>query len=131
LSDHHVLILKAKTSVKKPKLSPVTRPLTNSAIFEYGRWLVTYNFPEVSLYGILVQRVRAFNEELYSMHLEIFATKAVTLSEYDKPWITPAIKAKFMNEVIFTHVVKQTKEQLYGTRIFGTAMPNGTAPSRN
>ena len=40
----------------------------------------------------LEQRVCAFSEKLYSKYLEIFPTKTMVKSEYDKPWITPTIK---------------------------------------
>jgi len=46
---------------------------------------------EVSLDGTLEQRG---SEVLYSKYLEIFTTKTMMLSKYDKTWITPAIKAK-------------------------------------
>ena len=42
-----------------------------NAIRESGRWVTTHNFLEVSVDGTLEQRVRTFNEVLYSKYLEI------------------------------------------------------------
>ena len=49
LYDHYPLFLKAKSSVRKPKLSRITiRPITDSVIREYSHWIAEYDFPEVS-----------------------------------------------------------------------------------
>ena len=70
----------------KPKLSRVTvRPCTESAICEYGRWIGTYDFPEVYNTGLLETKVSDFNATLYSQYLKIFRTKLFVISEYDKP----------------------------------------------
>ena len=48
MSDHNAILWKVRESLPKSKLSRVTvRPFTESAICEYGRWIGTYDFPQV------------------------------------------------------------------------------------
>ena len=94
MSDHNAILWKAKESLPKSKLSRVTvRPFTKLAICEYGRWIGTYDFPEVYNNEPLDTKVSDFNATLYSQYLKIFTTKSFVVSEYDKPWISPAIKS--------------------------------------
>ncbi|XP_065562451.1 uncharacterized protein LOC136028533 [Artemia franciscana] len=92
-SDHFAILWKAHSSLPKPKLSRVvTRPLTESAIRAYGQWIGNYDFPEVDGDSSIHEKTKRFSDILYSKYTEIFPTKSVTISEFDKPWITPSIK---------------------------------------
>ena len=91
MSDHNAILWKARESLPKPKLSRVTVPSsTESAICEYSRWISTYDFPKVYNNEPLKTKVSDFNATLYCQYLKIFTKKSFVVSEYDKPWISPA-----------------------------------------
>ena len=92
--DHNAILWKARESLPKPKLSCVTaRPCMDSVIYESGRWIDTYNFPEVHSNEPLDTTISDFNATLYCKYLETFTTKSFVVSEYDKPWISLDIKS--------------------------------------
>ena len=75
-SDHNVVLWSSAASIPKPKIKRVKyRPLTDSAISTYGRWIATYPFTEA-----------------HAKYLEFFPEKTFTRCESDKPWITPQFK---------------------------------------
>ena len=92
-SDHNVVLWSAAASIPKPKIKRVKyRPLTDSAISTYGRWIATYPFPEVYGDESLDKKCQLFNEVLHAKYLEFFPEKTFTRCESDKPWISPQIK---------------------------------------
>ena len=94
MSDQNAILWKARKSLTRPKLSRVTVcPSTDLAICEYGRRIGIYDFPEVHGNEPLDTKVSNFNATSYYEYLEIFTTKSFVVSEYDKPWISPAIKS--------------------------------------
>ena len=55
--------------------------------------------PKCTIPGLLETKVSDFNATLYSQYLKIFTTKSFVVSEYDKPWISPAIKSLIKDAV--------------------------------
>ncbi|XP_065570204.1 uncharacterized protein LOC136033338 [Artemia franciscana] len=88
-----LILTNSAASIPKPKIKRVKyRPLTDSAICTYGRWIATYPFPEVYGDKSLDKKCQLFNEILHAKYLEFFPEKTFTRCESDKPWITPQIK---------------------------------------
>ena len=92
-SDHHTLLMKAKSEIRKlKKIKVLRRPITKSAINTYGMWVGTHCFSEVYNESDVNRKAEIFQSLLYEKYLEVFPEKQFVVSESDKPWITPKIK---------------------------------------
>ena len=92
-SDHNTLLWKAKVGLPAPrKVKITTRPMTKEAIRSFGQWIGTFDFDEICSMTDIDQKVDTFNSLLSCKYHEHFPEKKITVSDTDKPWVTPDLK---------------------------------------
>ena len=94
-SDHSSLIWTPK-SIRKASNAPclrVIRPMKQSAIRDFGQWIVNHNWSEVSDKPDTVSKCDAFYETLNQAIDTHFPSKTVKLHNDDKPWMSSYIKS--------------------------------------
>ncbi|XP_072041244.1 uncharacterized protein [Amphiura filiformis] len=69
------------------------RPLKDSNLREFGRWITSHTWTEVTEAANTGDKTSAFYKTLNSAIQHHFPCRKVKLHVHDKPWITPAIKS--------------------------------------
>ena len=71
----------------------VIRPMRDSDIRSFGRWISVQTWPEVQDAVTTSDKCEAFYTSFQSAIDTHFPTKEVKIHQKDKPWVTPSIKA--------------------------------------
>ena len=95
-SDHLVVIMKPISSVLEihPRSYHLvkSRPITQSGINAFGRWIVSHNWHELYRCENVHMKAELFQHTLLTKFHEFFPIKIRKFSNDDKPWITEKIK---------------------------------------
>lgn len=95
-SDHNTVFLIPNSlninSSLPEKKRICTRPLLQSGIQDFGRFITTHNWSEVLLEKDVNKKTVAFHKTIREQYENIFPEKITEFSPLDKPWMTPQIK---------------------------------------
>ena len=95
-SDHKIVIFLPKTVSNSQILPPrkliKSRPITQSGINEFGRFLTVHNWYEILSTDDIDEKTRNFHKTIRSKYEEFFPEKTIFVSALDKPWMTPELK---------------------------------------
>ena len=69
-----------------------TRPITQSGIDSFGRWMVSYNWHDLYTCRNVNDKAEFLQNALMSKYYECFPVKTMKLSSDDEPWVTSRIK---------------------------------------
>ena len=96
MSDHNaVMWLPSSAGLSRPNSTTtrVVRPMRDSDIRSFGRWIADHDWSEVSVAVTASEKCDAFYASLHLGMNTFFPTKRVRIHDRDKPWITPEIKS--------------------------------------
>ena len=96
-SDHNIVfVIPTKqinnASILPPKKVVMFRPLPESGMLEFGRFITAHHWLEVIEKNDVNEKTEAFHRTIRSKFEEIFPEKIVTISPLDKPWMNPSLK---------------------------------------
>ena len=95
-SDHKVVILipnSLNINNNLPEKRRIcTRPLPQSGMQEFGRFITAHNWSEVLLENDLNRKTITFHKTIREKYETIFPEKILGISSLDKPWMTPQLK---------------------------------------
>ena len=95
-SDHSVPLARPHTAAggnqKNEYRTKISRPMPDSGIRQFGRWIIDEDWSSVVPEGSSSEQARAMQELLEYKMDEIFPTKTVKISTKDQPFITAEIK---------------------------------------
>ena len=94
-SDHNILWWKPKSRNNKPKpktVKIVYRPLSESSIQTFGRWIANFDFDPICVITNIDEKVETLYSILQQMYHEFFPIKERMISETDKSWLDTNIK---------------------------------------
>ena len=94
--DHFPIVYNPKM-YKPPvqrKNTVTRRNFSKPSIFQFGRWITCHDWTEVTAEHDLDLKVSAYDKTIWYQVDKYFPLKSITLSNTDKPWITPDIKQK-------------------------------------
>ena len=96
-SDHKIVVAIPK-SLDVTHSLPVKRlikypPLPESGLQEFGRFITTHDWSEVLNVSDVNNKVEAFHNTIRTKYEEVFPEKSIRVSQLDKPWMTPQLKA--------------------------------------
>ena len=96
-SDHLVVLMQPLVSAlevpPRQYRTVVTRPLRQSGIESFGRWIVAKSWKEIYQCDDINRKVEIFQNTLMDQYLKCFPEKVLKVCDNDAPWITPSLKA--------------------------------------
>ena len=87
-SEHNILWWKSKSRnhIPKPKkVKIVYRPLSESSIQTFGRWIANFDFDPICVITNIDEKVKTLYSILQQMYNEFFPVKERTICETDMP----------------------------------------------
>ena len=95
-SDHLIVLMKPLSNeleIQPRKYEFIrTRPITQSGIDIFGRWITCYNWHEVYRCQNVHEKAVLFQEILINKYYESFPIKTRKFSADDRPWVTEKVK---------------------------------------
>ena len=96
-SDHQVIVFAPMSNLNylKPrcKKTVTTRPLPQSGINDFGKYITLHNWNEVYQVSEIDLKVQNFHTTLRTKLEQFFPEKIVKISTLDKKWMNPSLKA--------------------------------------
>merc|ERR1711942_487716 len=96
--DHFPVVYEPKMYKPPPqkKVTVSRRKFLNSSILAFGNWITHHDWREVKTEEDPDLKVSYYENTIWYNVEKHFPLKSVTLSNTDKPWITPEIKRKML-----------------------------------